>query len=819
MKALYKILCLCAAPLLSGCTADELLSSLKGEETLTVTVNLPEDITTRAFSDGLTATCLTYGVYSVDGEENLTLVSSVERLNCFAKRTATVDITLVKEQQYKIVFWADAGDLCPYTIDLENKTVTMDYATEQTIEGNNERRDAFYCCLDVADVTSVEEVSVTLTRPLAQLNFGTNDLQAEIIRDNAPASEIAFTVKVPAGLPTVFHLDTQEADEATEGEVEFVYTGVPANSFPVSGYQYVMMNYVLCGASTDEPQQTMSNAVTTLTASHEEGIGRDIVCEINNLPLQRNYRTNVYGTLLTNPLDFEVKVEPAYTDDSAFDANVGSDQINYYIWQESDLETVEANGGRAILMTDITASKVYTFRKATTLYMNGYTLNFAQVSESYAAVGSTNVAYSVLANDSLTIIGSSGEVSMAGSLVMSGENAVLTASDVTFDLSLTCDTMAAAVVCNGASDATNYITDCSFTVHSNVTYETKDRTFKTSGVLCYSGTTVIEGCTISTTSSNEAEGVMSQGDADVTVTNCTISASTGENGVRARGVYCSSSGTTTIDNCIVYAENLSTTNGKTCFGIYADGSGTVYVKNCQKIEAYSKSPTDATGIWNKSNGVIFVTDCDSIVAINEYTESHTKSTYGLYIEAAGVINISNCPYVAATTIYGYATAVRNGPNKDKLTAGVYGTLFANGCNFVATTTDGSSKQAYGLRGAQSYSVISSNTWTVTSAGNAAYGVYLTHGADVIMTGEKTTVSGSSSSSYDLDVYTTSAGWAALKNCTYTGDAIAMYHSLTAGSGEPSYTMDGEAITSMKLSTSGNYTTYVGSQTTEPTDGE
>ncbi len=104
MKALYKILCLCAAPLLSGCTADELLSSLKGEETLTVTVNLPEDITTRAFSDGLTATCLTYGVYSVDAEKNLTLVSSVERLNCFAKRTATVDITLVKEQQYKIVF-------------------------------------------------------------------------------------------------------------------------------------------------------------------------------------------------------------------------------------------------------------------------------------------------------------------------------------------------------------------------------------------------------------------------------------------------------------------------------------------------------------------------------------------------------------------------------------------------------------------------------------------------------------------------------------------------------------------------------------------
>ncbi len=684
----------------------------------------------------------------------------------------------------------------------------MDYATEQTIEGNNERRDAFYCCLDVADVTSVEEVSVTLTRPLAQLNFGTNDLQAEIIRDNAPASEIAFTVKVPAGLPTVFHLDTQEADEATEGEVEFVYTGVPANSFPVSGYQYVMMNYVLCGASTDEPQQTMSNAVTTLTASHEEGIGRDIVCEINNLPLQRNYRTNVYGTLLTNPLDFEVKVEPAYTDDSAFDANVGSDQINYYIWQESDLETVEANGGRAILMTDITASKVYTFKKATTLYMNGYTLSFAKVSESYAAVGSTNVAYSVLANDSLTIIGSSGEVSMAGSLVMSGENAVLTASDVTFNLTLTCDTMAAAVVCNGASDATNYITDCSFTVHSNVTYETKDRTFKTSGVLCYSGTTVIEGCTISTTSSNEAEGVMSQGDADVTVTNCTINASTGENGVRARGVYCSSSGTTTIDNCIVYAENLSTTNGKTCFGVYADGSGTVYVKNCQKIEAYSKSKTDATGIWNKSNGVIFVTDCDSIVAINEYTESHTKSTYGLYIEAGGVINISNCPYVAATTIYGYATAVRNGPKSPS--TNVHGTLFANGCKFFATSTNSASQQVCGLRNSQGYSVISGNTWTVTSASTSAvaYAYYDNHSGNIIMTGETDVVTGGSNA-YDVEVITTSAGWIAAKNCTYNAASVATSRTFESTTGEPSYTMDGEAITSMELSTSGSYTTYIG----------
>ncbi len=119
------IFLLAVAFVLTACTSDYGFGESDGNTvTLSYTVGLPSGIDSRAYSDGETAMYLTYGVYEA-GTTNLVL--SVEREEVVAGKRANVEITLMKGSTYDIVFWVDAGKSSNYTIDLEQRTVAMNY--------------------------------------------------------------------------------------------------------------------------------------------------------------------------------------------------------------------------------------------------------------------------------------------------------------------------------------------------------------------------------------------------------------------------------------------------------------------------------------------------------------------------------------------------------------------------------------------------------------------------------------------------------------------------------------------------------------------
>ena len=75
-------------------------------------------------------------------------------------------------------------------------------------------------------------------------------------------------------------------------------------SFPKEGYKYLSMDYLLVGPK----QKTNVNVQWQIS----DGAGTAIERTFANVPVQGNYRTNIYGSLLTSTSDFNVEIDPAF---------------------------------------------------------------------------------------------------------------------------------------------------------------------------------------------------------------------------------------------------------------------------------------------------------------------------------------------------------------------------------------------------------------------------------------------------------------------------------------------------------------------------
>ena len=110
----------------------EVTPSVVEEVAVSVTVNMPGEVSTKAIADGLTATKLYYEVWSADkdtrfykGTANLT------------KRKTKVEFNLVKNQTYNILFWAQDPNAAFYGADDEDglSVITMNYSPVGTATG------------------------------------------------------------------------------------------------------------------------------------------------------------------------------------------------------------------------------------------------------------------------------------------------------------------------------------------------------------------------------------------------------------------------------------------------------------------------------------------------------------------------------------------------------------------------------------------------------------------------------------------------------------------------------------------------------------
>lgn len=294
-----------AALLLASCAQNELAPVANGDEAnVTVNLNLPKSITSRVYSDGNTATHLQYALYDVTYGAP-TKLDKYTITNDEIHISKQINFTLVNGHTYRFVFWASSPNADgPYTVDFgdNDATFTIDYANQTDFfKANLEDLDAFFVCEDVAVKGDVQK-TFELHRPFAQLNIGTNDY--------ADAAAVGYK-------PDFSYVQVNQAYTTLDlmtGEVENPVTMTynwnivdKTQDFPVDGHEYMAMAYVLTGA--DE-----ANLTNVVFSYRQEGVDEPEgnTRTFGSVPLQRNYRTNIYGSILTSDVDVNIVIEPDY---------------------------------------------------------------------------------------------------------------------------------------------------------------------------------------------------------------------------------------------------------------------------------------------------------------------------------------------------------------------------------------------------------------------------------------------------------------------------------------------------------------------------
>ena len=307
--------------LATSCSNDELDMVQSGNEAqVTFSLAAEGGIATRAISDGTGAKKLVYAVYNANGELIKTIANAdvngqiVDNSAFDNGLTENVTITLAKGQQYTVAFWAQDPKCTAYTTtDLEN--VEVDYAGLN----NDETRDAFFKA-ETFTVTGNTEINVVLKRPFAQINVGVyqTDWNAAV----ASGIEIEKSKVTIEKAATSINLLTGEVEG--EETVEYGFATIPTQfttpetldvDLDKDGtkekYVYLSMSYILANdATTGYAKATLEDL--DFTFAPKSGNNINFSEGLNAVPVQRNWRTNIIGKILTGDVTFNITIDPIY---------------------------------------------------------------------------------------------------------------------------------------------------------------------------------------------------------------------------------------------------------------------------------------------------------------------------------------------------------------------------------------------------------------------------------------------------------------------------------------------------------------------------
>jgi len=286
MKNIFRILMAAAVLLTASCAKEDISSSIGGGEVeMTFTVDL-QNLGSRAIGDyGTGKEVNTLRVFVYDGETHLPDLNRTEPI--VVGNTTTVSLPLIKGMTYNIVFWADRDGY--YTYDPATKSISIDYSD---VTANEEWRDAF--CKYVAAIdpatAKAEDRDIVLTRPFAQLNAVTSDL------DKIGKSGVTLSTSTVT-------LDTYSTLNLATGEVSGLTEDVTLVAGNILPNGHLSMNYLLAPAE---------GYTTDIVLTIENNKNIDFGASYHYVPLKRNYRTNILGNLLTSETDFNVTIDPAF---------------------------------------------------------------------------------------------------------------------------------------------------------------------------------------------------------------------------------------------------------------------------------------------------------------------------------------------------------------------------------------------------------------------------------------------------------------------------------------------------------------------------
>lgn len=307
---------------------------------VSITVSLPADLSRGTFGDGTgegdraTLDNLQWSVFEVLDKGQLRFVYSDQKAAFSASQTReTVELPLAKGKTYQVAFYADDKDnhFASYT----DGVINVDYSNAAS---NRAAEDAFVGYSQKFTVKGPYNENVTLNRPFAQLNWGTDDLGAKAIEPLI--NGLTAKVQVTSGLYKSMNVITGEMGNPVAAETVTSFgtvklNNLPSQTFPVekpadaadnTPYALIAMDYLLTGNGNINCQLVFNQGIDPV--------------KVDNAPVKPNYRTNIYGSLLVEPNTFQIIINN----------NFAGDNNHEIVSSQTDLETAMKAGKEDIAL-------------------------------------------------------------------------------------------------------------------------------------------------------------------------------------------------------------------------------------------------------------------------------------------------------------------------------------------------------------------------------------------------------------------------------------------------------------------------------------
>lgn len=349
-KLLFGMFATSALVLTTSCSNDEIFEPSSGDNaTVTFSLKAPGTALTRAAmggGNGNLANTLVVAVYDSNGNIITDLCKKETASDLISGHE--VNLSLAKGQEYTVAFWAQSSDCSAYSIseDYDLKNITINYAGVN----NDVNRDAFCKAVNFTVNGNMTE-NVVLTRPFAQVNVGASDYT------EAQTAGVTITNSTSTIKNAATALNVVSGEATGSADVTFTSAAIPTGNLTVESadYKWLSMCYVLPQGNTESTTVETSFSFTNVDSSRTIELSEGL----QSTPIQRNYRTNIIGRLLTSTAQFVVKVDNNFQDDIT-------------VTTPSELELAASNGGNYTLTGDVVLDGPLVVKADLQLNLNGH---------------------------------------------------------------------------------------------------------------------------------------------------------------------------------------------------------------------------------------------------------------------------------------------------------------------------------------------------------------------------------------------------------------------------------------------------------------
>ena len=291
--------------------------------TTTFTVQVPNQMGTKAIGEASSVTQLLVDVYPFGVGEPI-----YQTLGTPTSEGFEVELNLIQDQKYDILFWAQTKD--GYVKVLGNETDGYSFRSLREVPMNsnylNNDNGAAFFHAEKGFVPSGTSTTITLVRPFAQLNLGTTDLSlkpatgdVQLLKSLITVKGVATNFNVYEGLgfgnkdvvyvygPEVQGQEKQPVAVPTDPETLTIGEGTATQTF-----NYISMNYLAVLGDTKAVVDVDAEIIVKDPAINGE---RTIEHSFKSVPVQENYRTNIVGNLISSTTDFIVEVNDNWVGD------------------------------------------------------------------------------------------------------------------------------------------------------------------------------------------------------------------------------------------------------------------------------------------------------------------------------------------------------------------------------------------------------------------------------------------------------------------------------------------------------------------------